>query len=65
METFYQLLALAGAGLIVWLLYRGIKGRPELFTRENLNRSFSTMGILAVGLILFVAFLVFLLGTKP
>lgn len=61
METFYQLLGLLGAGLIVWLLYRTIKGRPELFSRENLNNSFSTMGILALLLIGFVALLVFFL----
>ncbi len=60
METFYQLLGLMGAGLIVWLLYRTIKGRPEQFSRENLNKSFSTMGVLALILIVFVALLVFI-----
>lgn len=61
METFYQLLGLVGAGLIVWLLYRTIKGRPEQFSGENLNKSFSTMGVLALLLILFIGLLVFLL----
>lgn len=58
METLFQILGLAGAGLIVWLMYRTIKGRPELFSRENVNKSFLTMGVLAVILIAFVAFLV-------
>nr|WP_019215624.1 hypothetical protein [Legionella tunisiensis] len=40
METLYQLLGLLGAGLIVWVLYRSIKGRPEQFSRENLSKSF-------------------------
>ncbi len=61
METFYQILGIAGAVLIVWILYRSIKGRPELFSRENMNNSFSSMGLLALFLIGFVALLVFFL----
>lgn len=61
METFYQILAIAAAGLIVWYLYRVVKGRPELFSRANLNKSFFTMGILAIILIGFVGLLVLLL----
>jgi hypothetical protein len=61
METLYQILAIAAAGLIVWLLYRSIKGRPEQFSRENLSKSFSTMGILALLLIGFIALLIFML----
>lgn len=60
METLYQILGLAAAGLIIFLLYRAIKGRPDQFSKENLTKSFSTMGILAVGLIVFVAILVML-----
>ncbi|HBI20988.1 MAG TPA: hypothetical protein DDY37_00105 [Legionella sp.] len=60
MDTFYQVLGLVGAALIVWVIYRSIKGRPEQFTRENLTKSFSSMGILALLLIGFVAILVFL-----
>ena len=61
METFYQLLALAGAGLIIWFMYRTVKGQPTLFSRENLNKSFSSMGILALILIAFVGLLVLML----
>ena len=60
METVYQLLALIGAAMIVWVIYRMIKGRPDQFSRENLTKSFSTMGVLALVLIGFVALLVFL-----
>ncbi|MFA5959601.1 MAG: hypothetical protein WC785_03720 [Tatlockia sp.] len=60
METLYQILGLLGAGLIVWVVYRSIKGRPEQFSRENISKSFSTMGVLAILLIGFVAFLVFM-----
>ncbi|ARG98751.1 hypothetical protein [Legionella micdadei] len=61
METLYQILGLIAAGLIVWLLYRTIKGRPEQFSRENLSKSFTTMGFLGLILIAFIAFLVFML----
>lgn len=60
METLYQVLGLVGAALIVWVIYRSIKGRPEQFSRENLTKSFSSMGVLALILIVFVALLVFL-----
>lgn len=62
METLYQVLALVGAGLIVWLLYRTIKNRPDQFSRENLTKSFSSMGVLALMLIGFVALLVFIVN---
>lgn len=61
METLYQILGLMAAGLIAFLLYRTIKGKPELFSKENLNKSFYTMGILAIILIAFVAFLILML----
>lgn len=60
MEMFYQILGLLAAGLIVWFLYRTIKGRPDVFAREKMSQSLSTMGILGLGLIAFVALLVFL-----
>ena len=58
METLYQVLALIGAALITWVIYRSIKGRPELFSRINLSKSFYSLGILAMVLIAFVALLV-------
>ena len=60
MQTLYQLLGLVGAGLVIWFLYRSIKGRPDQFTREKLSQSFFTMGILGVILIGFVTLLVLL-----
>lgn len=61
METVYQVLGLIGAGLIIWFLYRSIKGRPEQFSKENMSKSLATMGILALLLIGFIALLVLLL----
>ncbi len=61
MENLYQILGLLAAALIVWVLYRSIKGRPEQFSRENLTKSFSSMGVLALLLIGFVALLILML----
>lgn len=60
METLYQVLGIVGAALIVWIIYANIKNRPELFSRVNLSKSFSSMGILALLLIGFVALLIFM-----
>lgn len=61
METLYQILGLIGAGMIVFILYRTIKGSPDQFSKANLNKSFFTMGVLAIVLIGFIAFMVLML----
>ena len=61
MQTLYQILAILGAGFIIYILYRTIKGRPDQFSKENLSKSFSTMGILGLILIGFIALMVFML----
>lgn len=61
METLYQILGIIGAVLVVWIMYRSVKQRPELFSRDNLNKSFYSMGILALVLIAFVGLLIFML----
>ena len=63
METFYQIMAVLAAGLIVWVLYRNIKGNPQQFNRANISKSLSSLGILAIILIAFVALLVLLVRT--
>jgi len=60
MQTLYQILGLLGAGMIIFILYRTIKGSPGQFSKENLSKSFFTMGVLALALIGFVALLVLL-----
>lgn len=49
------------ACLLLWLLYRGLRQNPEWLSKDNLNRSFRTMGIVALLLIAFVGFLIVLL----
>ena len=60
MQTFYQIMGIVGAILILFLLYQTIKGRPDYFTKDNMSKSFLTMGVLAIGLIAFVALLIIL-----
>lgn len=61
METFYQIMGILAAILVLFFLFRTIKGRPDLFSKDNMSKSFLTMGILGVGLIGFVALLIMLL----
>lgn len=61
MEVFWQLLALVGAGLLIWYMIRTIRSQPEVFSKQMFSKSFYTMGILAIILILFIALCIFIL----
>lgn len=50
------LLYLAGAALMLWAMIRMIRGNPQAFSKENLSRSFLTIGLLTL-LILGIIFL--------
>ena len=58
----YQILALILAGLAIFVLYRMIKNQPHWFTKENFGKTASTLGFLALFLIVLVAFLVLMLN---
>ena len=45
----------------VWRIYRVLQANPGLLSRENLSKSFLSMGVLALILIGFVTILIFLL----
>lgn len=47
-----------GIVVLLYFLYQGVKQNKASFTGENLNKSFMTMGILALLLIVLVAFAV-------
>lgn len=61
MNTLLQILAILGAAFIIWYLYKTIKTQPETFNRRSLSKSLTTMGFLALILIGFIGFCVFLL----
>lgn len=61
MGFFTQLLLLIGAGALIWYLVHTIRSQPEVFSKQMFSKSFYTMGILAIVLIAFVAFCIFIL----
>lgn len=56
-----KILFVIGAIGMIFLLYRTIRGHPEWFSSGNMQKSFSTLGILALVLILFIGVLVLIL----
>lgn len=61
MGGWMEILWIVLAGLFGWMMYRLVKGRPDLFARAALSQSVTTLGALALLLIGFVALCVFLL----
>jgi hypothetical protein len=61
MHTLTQILILLLAGFLGWQLYKYVKANPQAFSRDNLNKSFFTLGILALLLIGFIALCVMIL----
>ena len=55
------LLTICGFGFLIWMMYRTIKGNPEAFSKTNLSRSFTTLGLLALILIIVVGVVIFIL----
>lgn len=56
-----NILVIAGIALLIFVLYRGIQRNPEAFSKVNLNKSFMTLGLLALLLIAVISFAVMLL----
>lgn len=50
-----------GVTALLWILYRGIQGNREAFSKENLLNSGKTLGILGLLLIGIVGFAVLML----
>ncbi len=61
MQTLTLLLVSAMSIFMMWRLYRVFKTNPELLSKENVSKSFATMGVVALLLIGFVATLVMLI----
>lgn len=57
-----QIFALLAIAVALWMLHRNITLQPELFKKQQLLQSMKTLGILALGLILFIYLLVLLLN---
>lgn len=48
MSTWMLVLYIAGAALMLWFMLRTIRNNPQAFSKENLGKSFFTIGILAL-----------------
>ena len=58
---FYVFLFILACPFMCWMIYRTIKGNPDAFSASNLLKSSHTLAVLALLLIGFVAFCVWLL----
>lgn len=56
-----NILTALGILVLLFILYQNIKGNPEAFSLMNLNKSFTTLGILALLLIAIVGFAIMML----
>lgn len=61
MDMLSKIVAILFALFILWMLFRYIKANPESLSLANLNKSMFTMGMLALGLIVFIGIVVYLL----
>lgn len=61
MDMLSKIAAVLFAAFLLWMLFKYIKSNPESLSSANLNKSFYTMGILGVGLIVFIAVIIMLL----
>lgn len=61
MDVIYKILAVVIIGFLLWRMVGFIKQNPEQFTFAKINQGMMTMGIIALILIGFIAFLIFLL----
>jgi hypothetical protein len=53
-----NILMALGVTALLWLLYRGVQGNKEAYSKENLGKSFRTLGLLALLLIALIVFAV-------
>ncbi len=58
MSTLNTILMLAAALFIGWMAYRYIRANPGALSKENVSKSLTTLGVLALLLIGFVTLLV-------
>lgn len=56
-----KVLYLAGAALLAWFGFRLIKNNPAAFSKQNLNKSFTTFGLLTLMMMAVIAVCVMLL----
>lgn len=61
MGNWTNILYIIAAVLMLWLLVRMVKGNPQAFSKENLSKSFYTVGLLTLFVIAVIFICIFLL----
>lgn len=61
MDMLSKIAVILFAAFLIWMLYRYIKANPESLSLASLNKSFYTMGLLSIALIIFIAAIIYLL----
>lgn len=56
-----NILFIVGAALMAWLAIRMIRGNPGAFSKENLSKSFYTIGWLALMIIAVIVLCIYML----
>lgn len=59
-ELFYLLISAS----LVFILFSYVKNKKELFSSENFMKSLYTLGLLALGLIAFIGYCVWMLNSS-
>ena len=59
-----SILAIVGCTFLLWMMVRTIRSNPGAFSKANINQSLSTLGILALILIVVIGFAVILLRAQ-
>lgn len=49
------------AGVMLWFVYRSVKKNPQAFSKKSFGKTAYTLGLLALGLIVFIGVLIILL----
>ena len=56
-----SIILLAGVGLLIWLTINTVRQHPKSFSASNLSKSFYTVGILTLIIIILIAFCIMIL----
>ena len=62
MGTGSTIIAAILLAILAFFMIKNMRANPEWFSKANLSKAFTSMGFLALLLICFIAFLVFLLN---
>ncbi len=60
MQVFLQIVMVLLSVFFAWRTFKALKNQPGLLSKENVSKSFGTMGLLGLVLIVFVTLMVWM-----